>query len=45
MLAAVELAPDRRPDDGAWLDLMREWMPDDVRRKMLVDNPAALHGF
>ncbi len=39
------LAPDRRPDDGAWLDLMRQWMPDDVRRKMLVDNPAALHGF
>jgi D-galactarolactone isomerase len=39
------LAPDQRPDDGAWLDLMREWMPGDVRRKMLVDNPAALFGF
>ncbi len=39
------LGVDKRPDDGAWLDLMREWMPDDVRRKMLVDNPAALHGF
>jgi D-galactarolactone isomerase len=39
------LGAGKRPDDGAWLDLMRQWMPDDVRRKMLVDNPAALHGF
>lgn len=39
------LAADKRPDDGAWLDLMRQWMPDEVRVKMLVDNPAALFGF
>lgn len=39
------LGVDQRPDDGAWLALMRDWMPDDVRHRMLVDNPAALHGF
>lgn len=39
------LAADKRPDDGAWLDLMRDWMPDDIRHKMLVTNPAALFGF
>jgi D-galactarolactone isomerase len=39
------LAPDQRPDDAAWLDLMSEWMDETTRRKMLVDNPAALHGF
>jgi D-galactarolactone isomerase len=39
------LAVDRRPDDTAWLDLMSEWMDEATRHKMLVDNPAALHGF
>jgi D-galactarolactone isomerase len=39
------LAPDQRPDDAAWLDLMSEWMDEATRRRMLVDNPAALHGF
>ena len=24
------LGVDQRPDDAAWLDLMRDWMPDDV---------------
>jgi len=39
------LAEGQRPDDAAWLDLMSEWMPEDVRRKMFVDTPAALFGF
>jgi D-galactarolactone isomerase len=39
------LAVDQRPDDAAWLDLMSEWMSEDVRRKMLVDTPATLFGF
>jgi D-galactarolactone isomerase len=39
------LAPEKRPDDSAWLDLMREWMPENVRQKMLVANPATLFGF
>ena len=39
------LAVDQRPDDAAWVDLMTEWMAEDVRRKMFVDTPAALFGF
>jgi D-galactarolactone isomerase len=39
------LAVDQRPDDAAWVDLMSEWMNDDVRHKMFVDTPAALFGF
>ena len=39
------LAVDQRPDDAAWVDLMSAWMPEDVRRKMFVDTPAALFGF
>jgi len=39
------LAVDQRPDDAAWLDLMSDWMDETTRRKMLVDNPAALFGF
>ncbi|MEZ5830150.1 MAG: amidohydrolase family protein [Dongiaceae bacterium] len=34
------------PDDAALLDLLEDWAPsDEVRRKILVDNPAALYGF
>ena len=35
-----------RPDDADLLDLLLEWAPDDAtRRKILVDNPAALYDF
>jgi D-galactarolactone isomerase len=34
------------PDDAELLDLLLEWAPDEAtRRKILVDNPAALYGF
>ena len=34
------------PDDGALVDLIPRYAPDpDIRRKLLVDNPAALYGF
>ena len=34
------------PNDGDLLDLLAEWAPDEAtRRKILVDNPAALYGF
>lgn len=34
------------PDDLAMLDLLSEWALDDnVRRRILVDNPARLYGF
>lgn len=37
---------DPMPDDLAMLDLLGEWAPDtQVRRKILVDNPAQLYGF
>lgn len=33
-------------DDAALLDLMLDWAPDEtLRRRILVDNPAALYGF
>jgi 2-pyrone-4,6-dicarboxylate lactonase len=35
-----------RPDNGALLDLMDQWLPDPaLREKILVTNPAALYGF
>lgn len=38
--------PGRTPNDGDLLDLLLEFAPDEgVRRKILVDNPAALYGF
>jgi D-galactarolactone isomerase len=41
--SAREPAP---PDDAALLDLLLDWAPDEkTRRKILVDNPAALYGF
>ena len=34
------------PDDGDLIDLIGEWIPDEAtRRRILVDNPAALYGF
>ncbi|GGG17906.1 2-pyrone-4,6-dicarboxylate hydrolase [Caldovatus sediminis] len=34
------------PDDGALFDLLGGWAPDTAtRRRVLVDNPAALYGF
>jgi len=35
-----------KPDDAVLLDLLADWAPDDAtRRRILVDNPAALYGF
>ena len=35
-----------RPDGAALLSLLEAWAPDpDVRRRILVDNPAVLYGF
>jgi len=37
---------DPRPDSAALLDLLLEWAGDEAtRRRILVDNPAALYGF
>jgi D-galactarolactone isomerase len=34
------------PDDGALLDLLLDWAPEEaVRRRILVENPAKLYGF
>lgn len=34
------------PDDAAILDLLADWVPgEEARRRVLVDNPAALYGF
>jgi predicted TIM-barrel fold metal-dependent hydrolase len=34
------------PNDGALADLLLDWIPDeDLRRKVLADNPARLYGF
>ena len=38
--------PDAVPDDADLLDLLLDWAPDEAtRRRILVDNPAALYGF
>ena len=35
-----------KPDDARLLDMLLDWVPDEAtRRKVLVDNPAALYGF
>ena len=37
---------DKVPDDADLLDLLLDWAPDEAARKrILVDNPAALYGF
>ena len=34
------------PNDGDLCDLLADWIPDaDIRKKILVDNPARLYGF
>jgi predicted TIM-barrel fold metal-dependent hydrolase len=34
------------PDDGALLNLLPRWIPDEaLRRRVLADNPAQLYGF
>lgn len=39
-------AQDDPPDDAVLLDLLLDWVEDDaVRKRILVDNPAALYGF
>ena len=39
-------APGHTPNDGDLVDLFAAFAPDEVtRRKILVDNPAALYGF
>jgi predicted TIM-barrel fold metal-dependent hydrolase len=44
--APTEVSPFRRIDDAAVLKLFAKWVPDaEVRRKILVDNPARLYGF
>ena len=36
----------RMPDDAEICDLLQDWVVDEaVRRRILVDNPAALYGF
>ena len=43
---ATDLAPFHAIDDGALLNQLPVWAPDaDVRKKILVDNPARLYGF
>lgn len=40
------LALADKPDDANLLDLLLDWVEDEAtRRKILVDNPAALYGF
>jgi D-galactarolactone isomerase len=37
---------DAKPDDAVLFDLLADWAPDAATRKrILVDNPAALYGF
>lgn len=39
-------APATVPDDGQLIDQFASWIPDEaIRRRILVDNPAALYGF
>jgi predicted TIM-barrel fold metal-dependent hydrolase len=41
-----EITPFRKLDTGHLLDLLMDWVPDElVRRGILVDNPARLYGF
>jgi predicted TIM-barrel fold metal-dependent hydrolase len=37
---------EHKPNDAVLFDLVAEWAPDEaLRRRVLVDNPAALYGF
>ncbi|WP_027533914.1 amidohydrolase family protein [Bradyrhizobium sp. WSM3983] len=43
---ATDIAPFHAIDDGRLLNQLPVWAPDaDVRRKILVENPARLYGF
>ncbi|OAF11121.1 amidohydrolase family protein [Bradyrhizobium neotropicale] len=43
---ATDIAPLYQIDDGRLLNQLPIWAPDaDVRKKILVDNPARLYGF
>jgi predicted TIM-barrel fold metal-dependent hydrolase len=43
---ATDVAPFYNIDDGRLLNQLALWAPDaDVRKKILVDNPARLYGF
>lgn len=33
------------PDDARLLDLLAEWLPNEARSRILVDNPANIYGF
>lgn len=42
----TDLAPYQKVDDGWLLNLLPVWAPDaELRKKILVDNPARLYGF
>jgi predicted TIM-barrel fold metal-dependent hydrolase len=42
----TDLAPNLPVDTGHLLDLFAGWVPDaEIRRKILVENPARLYGF
>jgi predicted TIM-barrel fold metal-dependent hydrolase len=42
----TDIAPLVQTDDGRVLNLLATWVSDpDIRRKILVDNPARLYGF
>jgi 2-pyrone-4,6-dicarboxylate lactonase len=42
----VNMNDRRMPNDGDLVDLLADWVPDAaVRKRTLVDNPAALFGF
>jgi predicted TIM-barrel fold metal-dependent hydrolase len=44
--AAIEITPLRQVDDGQIFNLLPLWAPDaEVRKAILVDNPARLYGF
>jgi predicted TIM-barrel fold metal-dependent hydrolase len=41
-----EVTPFSKIDDGAWLNALTTWYPDETTRRMvLVDNPAKLYRF
>ena len=41
-----QYAPTVNPDDGDLVDVFCDWFPDaEVRKRILVDNPALLYGF
>ena len=42
----TDIAPFYQIEDGRLLNQLPVWAPDaDVRKKILVDNPARLYGF